>query len=93
MVGYKSLLFPKNSLTTKETTEAGLDDYSGASQSTVIPNNSTITRNTCGNMMEINCFETLNKYISDTNESPVAKYRSAIANFALAGIASLNECI
>ena len=40
-----------------QTTEAGLD-YSGASQSTVIPNNSTITHNTCGNMMEINCFDT-----------------------------------
>jgi len=50
----------------------------------------TIALRTTGNIADIYCLETLNKYIRDENESPVAKYRSVINNFILGGTASLN---
>lgn len=50
----------------------------------------TIALRTTGSIADIYCLETLNRYIRDENESPVAKYRSVINNFMLGGTASLN---
>jgi len=42
-------------------------------------------------MVDMNGLETLNRYIKEENESPVAKYLSVINNIILAGTASLKR--